>query len=115
MAGVVGTSGTGWKASGVSRGLWFLTGAGAGLYAAWRGRCVAEAVSAEGLADRLHAAAVGLRLFGAEVAVGRVEKESQLRERLGLLPHGSPQLEAGGDRTDRGETTDRTHDEDGSS
>ena len=31
-----------------------------------------------------------------EVAQGRVEKETELRQRLGLVPDGTPQLEASG-------------------
>ncbi|HEY0949715.1 DUF6167 family protein [Nocardioides sp.] len=77
------------------RGLWFLAGAGAGVYAMVRGRRAAEALTADGLKDRLGALEVGARLFRDEVAQGRVEKESELRERLGLVPHGRPELEGG--------------------
>ncbi len=36
--------------------------------------------------------AVGLRMFRDEVAQGKAEAETDLRERLGLVPHGVPEL-----------------------
>ena len=77
------------------RGFWFAAGTVTGIYAMVRGRRAAEALSVDGLKDRLGALEVGLRMFGAEVAHGRAEKESELRERLGLVPHGTPELEGG--------------------
>ncbi|CAI9406109.1 DUF6167 family protein [Nocardioides sp. T2.26MG-1] len=77
------------------RGLWFVAGAGAGVYAMVRGRRAAEALTVDGLKDRLGALELGARMFRDEVAQGRVEKESELRERLGLVPHGRPELEGG--------------------
>jgi Family of unknown function (DUF6167) len=76
------------------RGFWFAAGAGAGMYAVVRARRVAEAFTADGLRDRLHGVAAGARVFGQEVAAGRAEAESGLRERLGLVPHGIPELAA---------------------
>jgi hypothetical protein len=78
----------------MSRTLWFVAGAGAGVYALNRVRRVADALSSDGLRDRASALALGTRLFRDEVAQGRAEKESELRERLGLVPTGNPQLEA---------------------
>jgi hypothetical protein len=78
----------------MSRGLWFVAGAGAGIYAVVRGRRAAEAFTADGMSDRLGAAALGLRLFRDEVAQGKAEAEADLRERLGLVPHGVPELAA---------------------
>ena len=77
------------------RGLWFVTGAGAGVYAMIRGRRAAEALTVDGLKDRLRGLEVGARLFRDEVAQGRVEKETELRERYGLVPHGRRELEGG--------------------
>ena len=77
------------------RGLWFVAGAGAGVYAMVRGRRAAEALTIDGLKDRLNGLEVGARLFREEVAQGRVEKETELRERYGLVPHGRPELEGG--------------------
>ena len=78
----------------MSRGLWFVAGAGAGVYAMIRARRAAEAVTVDGVKDRLGAAAVGARMFRDEVAQGKAEAETQLRERLGLVPHGLPELAA---------------------
>ena len=79
----------------MNRGLWFVAGAGAGVYVVVRARRVAEALTVDGVHDRLKAVAVGMRMFGEEVAQGRVEKETELRERFGLAPHGHPELTVG--------------------
>jgi hypothetical protein len=89
------------------RGLWFVAGAGAGIYAMVRGRRAAEALTADGMRDRLGALGVGARMFRDEVAQGQAERESQLRERLGLVPHGTPELEGGRHRA-TSSTTDQT-------
>jgi hypothetical protein len=74
----------------VSRTVWFLAGAGVGVYALTRARRVVEAFTPEGLADRLAGLSLGLHLFGAEVRAGMTEKENDVRERLGVASHGSP-------------------------
>ncbi len=74
------------------RGFWFLAGAGAGIYGMVRGRRVAEVLTADGLHDRLDALVLGARLFRDEVAQGAAERETELRERFGVLPHGVPEL-----------------------
>jgi hypothetical protein len=76
----------------MNRGLWFVAGAGAGIYTMVRARRAAEALTVDGLKDRFGAAAVGARMFRDEVAQGKAEAETELRERLGLLPHGIPEL-----------------------
>ena len=76
----------------MSRGLWFVAGAGAGVYAAVRGRRVAEAFTPDGLRDRVGAAVVGARLFRDEVAQGRADTEPQVRRHLGLVSDGAPEL-----------------------
>jgi hypothetical protein len=78
----------------MGRPLWFFAGAGAGVYAALRARRAADALTADGLRDRVQALRVGARLFREEVEQGRVEAETGLRQRLGLVPHGTPELEA---------------------
>lgn len=78
----------------MSRTLWFVAGAGAGVYALNRARRVADAFTSDGIRDRANGLALGARMFRDEVAQGRVEKETELRERLGLVPTGTPQLEA---------------------
>jgi hypothetical protein len=76
----------------MARSLWFVAGAGAGVYAMSRARRAAEAVSADGLRDRLSGLGVGMRMFRDEVAAGQAEKETELRERMWLVPHGIPEL-----------------------
>jgi hypothetical protein len=77
------------------RGLWFVAGAGTAIYAMIRGRRVAEAFTVDGLKDRVGALEVGARIFRDEVAQGKADKESELRQRLGLVPEGTPELEGG--------------------
>lgn len=76
----------------MARSLWFVAGAGAGVYAMSRARRAAEAFTSDGLRDRLSGIGVGMRLFRDEVATGQAEKEIELRERMGLTPHGVPEL-----------------------
>lgn len=71
-------------------GLWFVAGAGVGIYAVIRGRRAAESLTVDGMTDRLKGAQVGWQLFREEVATGKVEKETELRERFAVLPHGGP-------------------------
>lgn len=76
------------------RGLWFVAGAGAGVYAMIRGRRAAEALTADGLQDRWGAVTLGARMIRDEVAQGRAEAETDLRARLGLVPSTTAELEA---------------------
>jgi len=66
----------------MSRGLWFVAGAGAGIVAMVRGRRAAEALSVDGMRDRVDAAVLGVRMFGAEVAAGKAEREDEIREEM---------------------------------
>ena len=77
------------------RGLWFVAGAGTAVYAMVRGRRAAEALTVDGLKDRLSALGVGARMVREEIAQGKAEKEIELRERLGLVPDGTPELTGG--------------------
>jgi len=79
----------------MNRGLWFVAGAGVGIYAVVRGRRAAEILTVDGMTDRLKGAQVGLQMFREEVAQGRAEKETELRERFALAPHGRPELTPG--------------------
>ena len=81
----------------MNRGLWFVAGAAAGIYGMVRARRAAESLTVDGMRDRVGAAFVGARMFRDEVAQGRAEAESELRERLGLVPHGTPELTTGRD------------------
>ena len=47
-----------------------------------RGRRAAEALTVDGMTDRLKRRAVGARMFREEVATGKAEKETELRERF---------------------------------
>ena len=76
----------------MARSLWFVAGAGAGVYAMSRARRAAEALTSDGLRDRLSGIGLGVRLFRDEVASGPAAKETELRERMGLMPHGVPEL-----------------------
>jgi hypothetical protein len=74
------------------RGLWFVAGAGTAIYVMIRGRRAAEAFTVDGLQDRLNGLAVGVRMFRDEVAEGKAEAETELRERFALAPHGPKEL-----------------------
>ena len=74
----------------MSRGLWFVAGAGAGVYVMVRGRRAAEALTVDGLQDRLSGArGRGCGCSATRSPQGQAEKETELRERLGLVPHGT--------------------------
>ena len=76
----------------MSRGLWFLAGAGAGVYGVFRGRRAAEAFTADGLHDRVNALFLGARMFRDEVAQGAAERETELRQRFGSGAHRKREL-----------------------
>jgi hypothetical protein len=76
------------------RTIWFVAGAGLGAYAVVKARRAAEALTPEGLQDRLAALSVGAHLFAEEVRAGTQEKETELRERLGLALDGTETTKA---------------------
>ena len=76
----------------MGRPLWFVAGAGVGVYAAARARRVVDSFTADGVRDRVRGWQVGARMFAEEVQQGRAEAETDLRDRLGLVPHGTPEL-----------------------
>lgn len=86
-------------------GLWFVAGAGVGIYAMVRGRRAAEILTVDGLTDRLKGAQVGLQIFREEVAQGAADKETELREKLSLLPHGGPKELQDGTQDSKGGTS----------
>ncbi len=77
------------------RSLWFAAGASAGVYAAARARRVVEVFTVDGLRDRVGAAVVGARMLRDEVAQGKAEAETELRERITLGLHERRELLAG--------------------
>ena len=87
------------------RGLWFVAGAGTAVYVMVRGRRAAEVFTVDGLKDRVGALEVGARMVRDEVAQGQAEKESELRQRLGLVPHGTPELTGGRHRSTSAENS----------
>ena len=78
----------------MNRAFWFVAGTGAGVYVMVKARRAAEALTPEGLSDRIAGLGVGAHLFAQEVRAGRAEKETELRERLGLTLYGPPELPA---------------------
>ena len=83
----------------MGRPLWFVAGAGVGVYAAARARRAAESLTADGLRDRVRGGR-SARVFADEVHQGRTERETELREQLGLRPHGPPELTSTQAQTD---------------
>lgn len=72
----------------MSRAIWFVAGAGAGVWSMVKARRAAEAFTPDGLTDRLAGLSLGLHLFGEEVRAGAAEKEAEVRQRLGVVPPG---------------------------
>ncbi len=66
------------------RTVWFLAGGAAGVYATSRVRRVAEALSYDGVHDRLTGWFAGARVVRDELRAGMAEKETELHERLAL-------------------------------
>ena len=79
----------------MNRTFWFVAGAGAGVYAMVKARRAAETFTPEGLRDRLAGLSLGAHLFADELRTGMTEKETELRDRLGLTLDGPPELETG--------------------
>ncbi len=78
----------------MSRALWFVAGAATSAYALVKARRAAEALTPEGLGDRLSGLRRGAELFADELRTERDAKESELRERLGLTVDGPHQIGA---------------------
>jgi hypothetical protein len=90
------------------RGVWFVAGTAAGVYATTKARRAAEALTVEGVHDRLTGWFAGARVLREELRAGTTEKETELRARLGVAPHGNVrQLSSG--RHDRPSHHDLTH------
>jgi hypothetical protein len=75
------------------RTLWFVAGTAAGVYASSKARRVAEAVTVDGIHDRLTGWFAGARVLGEELRAGTAEKETELRDRLALGPDGDTHLD----------------------
>lgn len=66
----------------MSRGLWFVAGTAAGVYVTAKARRTAEALTVDGIHDRLTGWFAGARVLTTEVRTGMAEKEQDLRDRL---------------------------------
>ena len=71
------------------RTVWFVVGGAAGVYVSTRTRRAAEALTVDGLHDRLTGWFAGARVLRDEFQAGREEKQDELRERLALGPTGA--------------------------
>jgi hypothetical protein len=78
----------------MSRAMWFVAGAATSAYAMVKVRRAAEALTPEGLQDRLAGLQTGARLFGEEVRTEMAGREAELRERLGVGGDGATQIGA---------------------
>ncbi len=72
------------------RTLWFVAGTAAGVYVAGQARRAVEAVTFDGVHDRLTGWFAGAAVLRAELAAGMQEKEEELRDRLALAPARRP-------------------------
>jgi Family of unknown function (DUF6167) len=73
------------------RSWWFVAGAAAGVYATAKARRAAEVLTVDGVHDRLTGWFAGARVLAGEVRTGSAEKETELRERVALVPDEGPQ------------------------
>ena len=78
----------------MNRTVWFVAGAGVGVYAVTKVRRAAEVFTPEGLRDRLAGLSLGAHLFSEEVRTEMATRENDLRARLGLGLHGPHELES---------------------
>lgn len=77
------------------RTLWFVAGTAAGVYASTKVRRAAEALTADGIHDRLTGWFAGARVLREELRAGITEKETELQARLTLGPDGEARLPSG--------------------
>ena len=68
------------------RALWFAAGTAAGVYATAKARRAAEALTVDGIHDRLTGWFAGARVLRDELRSGAQDKETELRGRLALVP-----------------------------
>ncbi|NGZ99701.1 hypothetical protein G5V59_03030 [Nocardioides sp. W3-2-3] len=73
----------------IRSGVVFVAGAAAGVYGMVKVRRLAEALTPDGMRDRVNAVVLGARLFADEVAQGRADAETHLRERYRALEAGA--------------------------
>jgi hypothetical protein len=68
----------------MSRAVWFVAGASAGVYAMNKARQFAGTLNAEGLRARWEGITHGVRLVAQDAKQAQVQREDELRERMGL-------------------------------
>jgi hypothetical protein len=68
------------------RALWFAAGTAAGVYATTKARRAAEALTVDGIHDRLTGWFAGARVLRDELRSGAQDKETELRGRLAVVP-----------------------------
>lgn len=78
----------------IGRGVVFVAGVGVGVYGMVKARRAAEAVTPDGIRDRLSALSLGAHLLREEVQAGMTQREGELRQRLGLALDNVPALES---------------------
>lgn len=71
------------------RALWFAAGTAAGVYATTKVRRTAEALTVDGIHDRLTGWFAGARVLREEMRAEAQAKETDLRARLALVPDGT--------------------------
>jgi hypothetical protein len=74
----------------MSRAFWFAAGAATSAYAFVKARRAAEALTPEGVRDRLSGLTLAAQLLADEIREEATAKEADLRTRLGLVPHARP-------------------------
>ena len=89
------------------RTMWFVAGTAAGVYASTRARRAAEALTLDGIHDRLTGWFAGAAVLREELRAGMHEKESELRDRLHLGSQGHPALTAAPDLADQPDPASR--------
>ena len=77
------------------RTLWFVAGTAAGVYASTQARRAVEALTVDGVHDRLTGWFAGAAVLREELRAGMQDKEDELRERLQLVPARRPAITAG--------------------
>lgn len=68
----------------MSRAVWFVAGASAGVYVMNKARIFAGSLSAEGLRARWEGVTHGVRLVAQDVKLAQGQREDELRQQLGL-------------------------------
>lgn len=68
----------------MSRAVWFVAGASAGVYAMNKARQFAGTLTAEGLRARWEGVTHGVRLLAQDAKQAQVSREDELRQQMGL-------------------------------